>query len=38
MQLSPESEDWDDQNSWIQWDKKPLLVKLSLVERNGIGS
>ena len=31
MQLSAESEDWDDQESWIQWDKKPLLVKLRLV-------
>ena len=31
MQLSTESEDWDDQESWIQWDKKPLLVKLRLV-------
>ena len=33
MQLSTECEDWDDQKTWIQWDKKPLLVKLSLVGR-----
>ena len=31
MQLSAECEDWDDQGSWIQWDKKPLMVKLRLV-------
>ena len=28
MQLAPESADWDDQLSWIQWDKKPLMVEL----------
>ena len=28
MQLAPECQDWDNQESWIQWDKKPLLVKL----------
>lgn len=33
MQLSAECEDWDDQASWIQWDKKPLMVKLRLVEK-----
>ena len=33
MQLSAESKDWGDQESWIQWDKKPLLVNLSLVGR-----
>ena len=36
MQLCPESKDWDDQLSWIQWDKKPLLVKLRpLGEKTG---
>lgn len=33
MQLTPESHDWDKQDSWIQWDKKPLMVDLSLVKR-----
>ena len=28
LQLDAESEHWDEQDSWIQWDKKPLLVKL----------
>ena len=32
IKLSAESWDWDDQKSWIQWDKKPLMVSLSLVE------
>ena len=32
IKLSVESWDWDDQKSWIQWDKKPLMVSLSLVE------
>ena len=30
MQLSAESENWDEQASWIQWDKKPLMIKLRL--------
>ncbi|KAL9127951.1 MAG: hypothetical protein Q9217_003264 [Psora testacea] len=34
MQLSAESQNWDDQASWIQWDKKPLIVKLQLVKRS----
>ena len=34
MQLAPESHAWDDQESWIQWDKKPLMVNLSLVKRS----
>lgn len=32
MSLSPESKNWDDQDSWIQWDKKPLMVKLDFVK------
>ena len=31
MTLSPECARWDEQESWIQWDKKPLMVGLSLV-------
>ncbi|MCJ1453620.1 hypothetical protein MMC28_003967 [Mycoblastus sanguinarius] len=33
MQLTASSQDWDDQASWIQWDKKPLMVKLRLVQK-----
>lgn len=33
LKLSAESQNWDEQNSWIQWDKKPLMVNLSLVAR-----
>lgn len=33
LKLSAESQHWDEQNSWIQWDKKPLMVNLSLVEK-----
>lgn len=35
MQLSAESQKWDDQASWIQWDKAPLMVKLRLVGKSG---
>ncbi|KAF6235303.1 hypothetical protein HO173_006498 [Letharia columbiana] len=28
MHLSADCQDWDEQDSWIQWDKKPLLVRL----------
>lgn len=28
MELSAESSEWDRQASFIQWEKKPLLVKL----------
>ena len=30
MRLSSECQNWDDQASWIQWDKKPLMVELEL--------
>ena len=33
MRLSPECARWDEQESWIQWDKKPLMVGLSLVAK-----
>ena len=33
LKLTAESQDWDDQKSWIQWDKKPLMVNLSLVAK-----
>ena len=35
LQLDAESEHWDEQDSWIQWDKKPLLVKLRPSEKQG---
>ena len=33
MELCPESYEWDKQESWVQWDKKPLMVKLTPVAR-----
>ena len=33
MELSAESSEWDHQASFIQWDKKPLLVKLTTFVR-----
>ena len=35
MQLDAESKHWDEQDSWIQWDKKPLLVKLRPCGKQG---
>ena len=33
IELCPEAAEWDDQASFIQWDKKPLLVNLVPVVR-----
>ena len=35
MTLAPECGMWDEQESWIQWDKKPLMVELSLAASDG---
>jgi cytochrome P450 len=31
FELAPESEDWKDQNTFILWQKKPLMCKLKAV-------
>jgi cytochrome P450 len=31
IELCPESNDWDDQNTYILWEKKPLICKLKAV-------
>ena len=35
MTLAPECSRWDEQESWIQWDKKPLKVELRLADDGG---
>lgn len=30
LELCPESEGWNDQSTYIIWEKRPLMVKLSL--------
>jgi cytochrome P450 len=32
LELCPESYDWDDQNTYILWEKKPLICKLKAVK------
>jgi hypothetical protein len=32
IELCPESDDWDDQNTYILWEKKPLICKLKAVD------
>jgi cytochrome P450 len=31
FELAPESEDWNDQETFILWQKKPLICKLKAV-------
>lgn len=32
LELSPESEGWEDQQTFILWEKKPLMCKLKAVK------
>jgi cytochrome P450 len=31
LELCPESSNWDDQNTYFLWEKKPLICKLKAV-------
>ena len=31
IELCPESEDWDEQKTYILWEKKPLICKLRAI-------
>jgi cytochrome P450 len=31
FELAPESKDWNDQDTFILWQKKPLMCKLKVV-------